>query len=396
MPDLQAEFEVVTPLFAGGAAPTEATEVRIASLKGALRFWWRALALAERGGGLEAVRRDEGRLFGSTSTGAGQARVAFRLSNHERYAELKPPAVLRDGAGSVVGPGARYLGFGLVEVFGSRRSGTEAGQLIRPCALPGLRFTVNFYCQDKTPDPALVNAVKLLGLLGGMGSRVRRGYGSLCLRRLRGKVDWEAPADRAAYARELGAVLGSAASWKNPAPEYSAFSSATRVRLLGGGRDAMTTLDWVGRQMQRYRAWGFRGEVNGEPSERRFEDDHDWSKDESLWGERHPRRIVFGLPHNYGKAPRVQPERHDRRGSPLFLHIHPLQDEFVAVATVFRSRFLPQDKRIKVIGQNRSRYVQSYPDFGIIDDFLDGRSRNDGRPYFPDAVDILSGSSGSP
>lgn len=44
---LEAEYEIVTPMFIGGAAQHEQPELRPPSIKGALRFWWRALYWAE-------------------------------------------------------------------------------------------------------------------------------------------------------------------------------------------------------------------------------------------------------------------------------------------------------------------------------------------------------------
>jgi CRISPR-associated protein Cmr1 len=60
----------------------------------------------------------------------------------------------------------------------------------------------------------------------------------------------------------------------------------------------------------------------------------------------HPKRIVFGLPHNYGKKEQhkdVEPERFDRRASPLFIHVHQAAQNHqpITVLTFLPSRFLP-------------------------------------------------------
>jgi len=63
---------------------------------------------------------------------------------------------------------------------------------------------------------------------------------------------------------------------------------------------------------------------------------------------RHPRRIAFGLPHNYGKRDDQQVGPHhkdlDRRASPLFIHIHQCGDTPAAAVSFFPSRFLPEGK----------------------------------------------------
>jgi CRISPR-associated protein Cmr1 len=75
MTKLTAEFKIVTPLFVGGANP-QSSELRVPSIKGVLRFWWRALALG-RLHSVKGVRAEEARIFGSTK---GQSSVKLLLS----------------------------------------------------------------------------------------------------------------------------------------------------------------------------------------------------------------------------------------------------------------------------------------------------------------------------
>ena len=60
------DIEVVTPLFLGGADPQKA-ELRAASIKGALRFWWRAVYGCDD---LEDMKKIEAGIFGSTENKA--------------------------------------------------------------------------------------------------------------------------------------------------------------------------------------------------------------------------------------------------------------------------------------------------------------------------------------
>src|SRR5271165_1850963 len=74
---ITATLEVTTPLFLGGVDPTSSVELRAPSIKGALRFWWRALAWSRHGGDLDSVRlerirSEEARLFGAAGE-EGQA-----------------------------------------------------------------------------------------------------------------------------------------------------------------------------------------------------------------------------------------------------------------------------------------------------------------------------------
>ena len=96
-------------------------------------------------------------------------------------------------------------------------------------------------------------------------------------------------------------------------------------------------------------------------SERNFPDDHhlmdqDWRQRRS-----HPRRIVFGLPHNYGQpsTEHVEPaEKYDRRASPLFIHIHQTSEKSpsMAVLSFLPACFLPSEAGgISVGKQERGR-----------------------------------------
>ncbi|MBA4369031.1 MAG: type III-B CRISPR module RAMP protein Cmr1, partial [Desulfobacterium sp.] len=53
------EVEIVTPMFLGGSDPKKA-ELRAPSVKGALRFWWRALYGSDN---LEKMKKREGEIF---------------------------------------------------------------------------------------------------------------------------------------------------------------------------------------------------------------------------------------------------------------------------------------------------------------------------------------------
>ena len=74
MREILAEYEITTPMFLGGGVP-EDVDLRPPSIKGVLRFWWRAMkwgdCLKETDSELEALKklhRLEADLFGSAAT----------------------------------------------------------------------------------------------------------------------------------------------------------------------------------------------------------------------------------------------------------------------------------------------------------------------------------------
>ena len=394
--EIEATYRVVTPMFCAGADPGRA-ELRLPSFKGVLRFWWRALAWSRLEGDLEEIRRQEDVLFGST--GAGQSRVSMRLAM-----DSDPPLIRKDEVltvpapdGRVVGEGARYLGYGVMHAFGIR-----AGQLTRTCLRAPFDFTVHMRLREREASPdelrqqsaSLKDALVCLGTLGGMGAKSRKGYGSLAIQSLlvNGEQWWRLPQNM----HELRDALVTFRRDRHAAgqPAYTALSREARHVLLAGDRtQAMELLDLVGRELMRYRSWGHNGRVLGQSSEKNFGDDHDL-----MHGNRrnkHPRRIAFGLPHNYGKAPDKQVGPYDkaldRRASPLFIHIHECGDTPIAVLSFLPARFLPEDRSDISVGGAPIRQTPEPELYQPIHKFLDrlpGPER--GKKRFTDVVEVAS------
>ena len=204
--EIEATYRIVTPMFCGGADPERRAELRLPSFKGVLRFWWRALAWTRLDGDLGRIRREEDALFGSA--GGGQSRVLMRLAHDSNLRTVKKGEVLtvyQEGR-EPVGEGARYLGYGAMEAFPNRRKGTRAGELTRACLRSPFEFTVRLRVLEggrAEPDndrqlASLIDALICLGTHGGMGSKSRKGYGSLAIRSLRvnGEPRWSLPRDR--------------------------------------------------------------------------------------------------------------------------------------------------------------------------------------------------------
>ena len=390
--EIEATYRVVTPMFCAGADPMRA-EVRLPSFKGVLRFWWRALAWSRHAGNLETIKSKEDLLFGSSES--GQSRVAMRLSlpaiptTSPAGAVLKIPPAFR-----VVGEGCRYLGYGVMAAFASKKQ--QAGQLTRPCLAAPFDFTVQMRGRNLETSQlsSLKKALVALGTLGGMGSKSRKGYGSLCLVRLvvDGAEEWDAPRSLA----ELRAVIadlphGNGASML---PEYTALSKDTRHVLLSSNKTECTDLlDLVGRELVRFRSWGHQGRVLGGESERCFKDDHDLMKAEPGRRQKHPHRIAFGLPHNYGKRPDQQvgpfEKNLDRRASPLFIHVHECGDTPVAVLSFLPAWFLPKGKSGISVGGQKIPQAPEDALYGPIHHFLDRLlDKNRRQEPFTQAVEV--------
>jgi len=379
MRTLKATFKIVTPLFMSGSDQTIA-ELRPPSLKGVIRFWWRALAYSRLDGNVEELSRQEAALFGSTEQVSS---ILIRISTTRKQAMTEVETVhpiLKNL------PGARYLGYGLMDAFDG--TNTTAGKLQRPCISHGQTFEVKFISKSEIPED-LINAVKLSGLLGGMGSRARKGFGSLALNALFLEEEpiWTNPSSLTAYKDALSDLLGGMGNMTEE-PVFSAFSQLTRIDYLLSGNDPTQLLDDFGRQMQRYRSWGHNNKVNYEASEQNFQEDHDWYRRIGRYRQTdfHPERIIFGLPHNYSKYDNdnITGVTHDRRASPLLVHVHEFSpNQYGLISIVLRSEFLPAEERINA----GNRDVTQNIDWEILDNFLDGVIGKKGEktltPYFP-------------
>lgn len=392
---IKATYRIVTPMFIGDAEQ-KASGISPASVKGALRFWWRALnwgqirsqpQYSSDTDALKCLHKEEADLFGTSADNGKAAAFTLRVTSEN----LKVTRVDTEHPDFKNTPAARYLGYGLMEAFASREKNTKAGQLTRDCINEDQTFTVTLTSFNAFDD-VLKQTLMLFGLVGGLGSRTRHGMGSVVLETLHEKqpkqeekLIWSASKTSQEYTVSIQGILGNLATLSRP--PFSAFSNETRIDLLEKSTTPYNVLNAFGKKMLLYRSWGKGGKVLNEDSEKRFEADHDWSK-----GNRpnnfHPKRVVFGLPHNYGKGERlsVTPESHERRASPLFFHVHKIGAEYIGVSLLLPATFLPHGERINAGGTS----VPANIEWSILTDFLDGRD-NKGKVRFDSKQSIISG-----
>jgi len=378
--ELEADFRVVTPLFMGGADP-KIPELRVPGIKGTLRFWWRAQAYSSPKGGLKAIKELEGQIFGSTKH--GQSRVVMEITQKKQ--EPNSDIFFRGRNGLM------YLGYGPI----------EKGNLDRKYLKPPIDATLNIRIITKDEDDRALGdseiaekisrALIAMGLFGGLGSRSRRGFGSFNILDLRrdGKSILKRSSSVEDLKEQIRTFLNEIKCF-NDLPEYTAFSSETAIYVYRDEFiDPLELLDRIGRMMLEYRVG-----VRGHPS--KFKPDTELAK-KALYQQvdRHPDRIFFGLPHNY-HFPKLQqtldvipvsPNKdrsHDRRASPLFIHIHGLRNgKYAAVATLIPAIFLPEDDRIFMKRQKSPESpesevqvdVEGARSLKVIRDFLDSDSK---------------------
>lgn len=357
--ELVAHYKIATPMFLGGEdQKVDNTQFRNASFKGALRFWWRALnwgaALKDAGnqqaGALTLLHEREGKLFGLASDSDNSRQSCVQIQS-----ELHGATVAQTNL-----PNHTYLlGMGLYKHNkGLLRDYLQGGNLT-------IRLT--FKLQTKEEDIASVQQAAItLGLLGGLGSRSRRGFGSLALQKI------ERPGQPVREFTTIENITDFIQSLDFSAPSnapLSAFTQGTRIDVSATASKEMDALKKIGDELQMYRSYGRNGQVtlfeesgkkNFVAALQKFPEDHHNVR-AAIQGSRLqqlPKRAVFGLPHNYffssldgensldltAQNPERSGKKTDgRRASPLLVHVHPLQNgQFIAIQTLLSEVFLPQ------------------------------------------------------
>ncbi len=304
MPELlKATFQIVTPMFIGDAKQLPNDGIRPPSVKGALRFWWRALnwgrfrtETSRDESALALLHDKEAQLFGIAANGAdtGQGQFMLRISRQPRLnLETQWP---QNNTGS------GYLGFGLMENNQeSHRQGIREG----------VDFDLELHFKPKSNANdiiAIQDALQVWSLFGGLGSRARRGFGSITLRQLNGQ---EMMFDQIGFETAVRKRLNETASVVC-FPIYTAFSQHARFKVIEIDNDARRVHGQAGLQYKSHR---------GQESNLRGRD-----------------KIPFGLP--------LQGiDQESRRASPLFFHIHALNNNQYAAAVLYLPAHFHHDPR---------------------------------------------------
>lgn len=182
----ERHYRLITPLFGGGVAPQEAdpvTPIRGTSIRGQLRFWWRACRGGRFGGDLAAMREAEAALWGAAST-PGRPTVS-RISIEadappvaDRFQAFTVQEGKKPGSKTIVPDHriAAYAGFPLQPEYRTAFPGMDTAKVMAS----GYEFSLTIaYLRDDEED--IEAALWAWETFGGIGGRTRRGFGALQL-----------------------------------------------------------------------------------------------------------------------------------------------------------------------------------------------------------------------
>jgi CRISPR-associated protein Cmr1 len=368
MKELKATFLIVTPMFLGDANQ-HATSIRPPSIKGALRFWWRALnwstfrnGAQDDASALRELHREEARLFGSAADnqGAGQGQFLLRAkpAGNSTWKAEAAGSSLKDLKPD---PGHTYLSGQALWSMGSKKNGTGPHYLRDVLLRQSFDLTLAFKpgCGEETAK-SLANAVRVWGMLGGVGSRCRRGFGSIAIQSMAGTGALPIPVTPNDYQVLLMETLGPLVE---ELPPFSALSTQALISKSMSGDNAWALLGKIGKQQQLYRSYGRKDTsgiyvVGNQKALQNFSLDHDLMHkvahgQEIEAKDGHPKRMIFGLPHNYRFSDKSEAAlaagKFERRASPLLIHLHEFSTgEIWAIQSVLKSVFLPPNTMVSL------------------------------------------------
>ena len=385
MTERSFQCEVLSPLFLGGADARGAPpELRSPSVRGAMRYWYRALlggsALLNDHELLSKLHAMESELFGNTDRG-GALSTRLSQANQLPYESYQRDPALRGADGSYLPTGKDYLLWSMGSIGG--KPGSPRYQPARQYIKPGakFKFVLSAQLQPSAIDKGTA-AFWLLSNLGSLGSRANRGAGSILAATDSSPVLF----NTCASIKELQAYLKNGIQnclkivtgedWgtlsENQQAEFDSLHPQTcNIWVVADGPNGWDTylaaLNGLGSRFRDYR-------THQNPLGR---GDHDAVLKWFEGGGKGPlvKRSVFGLPipfrySNGGPSDVIIHEKGDRRGSPLHMRITKLANgKYVGVLTLFKSRFLPEHTDLKL--QERKWKAPVPVDYSVAAKFVD-------------------------
>ncbi len=420
--------EFVTPCFLGGADPTAAAEWRSSSVRGQLRWWFRAVAGGRFGGDLAAVQDAERKLFGDTRRASvlrlgtlGRPRSArpadsegvpwkdprmdeewlaevwgLKRSDPEYTATLNRLRVTARNGRSIASSPIQYLGYGCIGFKG----------LERPCILPQetAKLRLQWLERDWQALPAELGGLFRDALwcwlhLGGIGAKSRKGFGSLRCVGIAGDLPAGAghlPGIEKGTVKQFDQRAREflAAGTGNAVPEWTHFSSASRIfrsrQACGSWIEAMARAGgWLIAFRRRY---GSNGDCRRRRGTALKDRDYAWAAPQAEgqpdFRQGFPDRAGFGLPLPFEKKDRFardgvvgesvnwrsagrKGDKENRRASPLLIHVACFGGkEFYPVLTHLPARFLPRGAEL-TFRRGRQTAAPSSEQADVIDHFCD-------------------------
>lgn len=320
-------FKFVTPALLAGADQKSA-EIRAASIRGALRWWMNALNFDK-----ETIND----LFGSAAGNHGQrSRVIVRATTQNT------PPVKVQTAQDITGSRSDYFLWPLGK--------NENARGVIPAGFTASFSVIMRSGKNSEDSPDLENVLKAFLLLGSLGSRSRRCYGSVWPEHVEiDGVPWKIPANAGELKRELSCIFD----------EYANMEiDAIRGKFL----DYKTAINCCIDFLKTYRAG----------SKKSGKDPSEWGKndhDVGLQKRGCVYRPVLGLPlvQKYSNGLEVTSTigDYERLASPVHFKVIPLKEGFVPIV-FFCYSMLPYETEV-ILEQNKKTFRLPLQGFELVE-----------------------------
>jgi len=165
------DCEILTPMFIGNAIPGEA-ELRPSAIKGALRFWWRAMH-----GGLPNLLEEESKIFGSADEKkGGRSKVIIEIL--KKLENIKTGLPTNHNFKTTMYQDTRRGNRDDVDIIKFLAYGSESKNYfdVNQTTKPS-NFSFKISYNDIAFESILKDIVNMISVFGGLGSKSRNGFG---------------------------------------------------------------------------------------------------------------------------------------------------------------------------------------------------------------------------
>jgi CRISPR-associated protein Cmr1 len=232
-------------------------------------------------------------------------------------------------------------------------------------------------------------------LLGGLGSRQRKGFGSISITELKVGEDIIAlPQNRDELINALKDLIDKSATNE---PPFTAFSAGSKILCsMENKKTAWQCLGDVAKEIQMFRGWGYGNnggnhKINGQEvnhtAHKEKTNDHTIIYEytnKSITSKKLPNSISFGLPRSYklsganGAEFKLEAtgDKRSRRASPVFIHVHQFPNKQTMIIQSFLpATFLPTSDKVEIqqkVGNrwNSVDHITPVNNWNVINEYL--------------------------
>lgn len=340
--------ETITPMFLAGA-DGQTPELRAPSIKGALRFWWRAMNGGEFEN-LEDLRKMEGEIWGGVNP-AKKSSIIIRVTPKEIPFDYQI-----DGDKLKKGKASDYFFYTLAD---QKQKTIEGDKKHRKGIKKHFQFEIQIKSRIEKNLEEAIKAFRFLIYLGGIGTRVRRCGGAFRVCEINDPKDylnkWGVTFNGKFNQRIIEnlptnntTLLSDYSNLSNAdfyhSPNYyknwtEAISNiASKMKNLREGIDPTTGIPFTQKTLNKKAAFGLPISVRNEENQVNF----------------------------------TNTEKNNRRASQFFISIYATEkNKLWWIVTKFNDEFMPPNQTIKFKSNEWNE-----PDYSLTNEFIEGLNHN--------------------